>query len=315
MIRAFRCYYEAGLKGHADAQLHVGMCFEKGQGLDFQSSPEAGSRGAAKTGTSTKSSSSSKSSSSKSKKKTSSMASSELSSELPSELDLPRFDFKRDMEQAFSWYLKAAEGGNVQAQSNVSVMFRTGANGACPQDMRKSFYWCERAAEGKPRAPARMRSDAVLAREKMIAAEANYNLGIFYMTGQSGEAPDEAKALSAWVKGALNGSVKAMFNLGQCYCRGGVKGIKPDPDKAEKWLTKAAEGGLCEAQFALGELLRAKHDRIATGRSSSSSMVENVPCNEDSLSILERSGFWFRKASAQGHPGAAHHLEEIGRVS
>ena len=83
----------------------------------------------------------------------------------------------------------------------------------------------------------------------------------------------------------------AQYNMGQAYMMGAMG--TPDPKKAAEWWSKAAEGGLKEAQYNLA-LTFLNHD---TGMSS----LENL------LSATK----WLEKAAAQGHEQAEATLKDL----
>jgi TPR repeat protein len=57
---------------------------------------------------------------------------------------------------------------------------------------------------------------------------------------------DVAEARSLWEQAAALGKINAMYNLGTSY----LEGLETDrdPEKAEAWLRRAAEGGQPDAQ-------------------------------------------------------------------
>ena len=108
-----------------------------------------------------------------------------------------------------------------------------------------------------------------------------------YATGAKAfRAKDYAAALAAWQPLADEGHLRAQFGLGVIYEEGGV-GIEPDLDKAAAWYREAAEQGLADAQFNLGNLYR-------TGRG-----VAKDP---------RRAVVWYLKAAMQGMPTAQFNL-------
>ncbi len=108
-----------------------------------------------------------------------------------------------------------------------------------------------------------------------------------YATGAKAfRAHDYAAALSAWQPLADAGHLRAQFGIGVIYEEGG-DGIAPDLDKAAAWYREAAEQGLADAQFNLGNLYR-------TGRG-----VDKDP---------RRAVVWYLKAATQGMPVAQYNL-------
>ena len=112
-------------------------------------------------------------------------------------------------------------------------------------------------------------------------ARADYTAG-----AKAFRAKDYAAALTAWQPLADAGHLRAQFGIGVIYEEGGV-GIAPDLDQAAAWYREAAEQGLADAQFNLGNLYR-------TGRG-----VDKDP---------RRAVVWYLKAATQGMPVAQYNL-------
>jgi TPR repeat protein len=80
-------------------------------------------------------------------------------------------------------------------------------------------------------------------------ASAHFALGVMYCKGQ-GVGKDRKKALSLFMKAALEGHVGAQYNLGLMYANGKV--VKRDYRQAAHWFRMAAEEGYDKAQYNLG---------------------------------------------------------------
>ena len=63
---------------------------------------------------------------------------------------------------------------------------------------------------------------------------------------------DHEKSLAIWARLAKRGDVRSQFRLGRAYYTG--RGTAKDPDKAFKWLRRAALGGYKEAMETLADL-------------------------------------------------------------
>jgi TPR repeat protein len=50
----------------------------------------------------------------------------------------------RDLEQAVSWYQKAAEQGNAVAQNNLGLMYLNGSG--VKKDSSQAVYWLKKSA-------------------------------------------------------------------------------------------------------------------------------------------------------------------------
>lgn len=84
-------------------------------------------------------------------------------------------------------------------------------------------------------------------------AEAQYNLGVMYDTGQY-VTQDSEQALKWFTLAAEQGFVKAQFILGLYYFFG--LGETPDLKQAYKWFKLAAEQGDYWSQFKLGDMYK-----------------------------------------------------------
>jgi hypothetical protein len=91
-------------------------------------------------------------------------------------------------------------------------------------------------------------------------AEAQYNLGVLYETGQC-VPQDYTKARQWYEKAAAQGHEEAQYNLGVMYAEG--EGVSMDYTKARQWFEQAAAQGHPAAQEGLMTLIE-----ITRGRSS-----------------------------------------------
>ena len=80
-------------------------------------------------------------------------------------------------------------------------------------------------------------------------AEAQYNLGVMYGSGQGVE-QDFKEAVKWYQKAAEQGLAGAQNTLGIMYQKG--DGVEQDFKEAAKWYQKAADQGLASAQYNLG---------------------------------------------------------------
>lgn len=133
------------------------------------------------------------------------------------------------MNEAFKWYLTAADNGHVSSMFEVGKMFANGKG--TERDDKKAFHWFERAAENG--------SDSALAQ-----------LGIMYYKG-SGILADKSKAASLFLKAAEKNNSYAQYRLGYMYLYG--KGLEKNGELANQWLSKAADQNETGAIFELGK--------------------------------------------------------------
>ena len=136
---------------------------------------------------------------------------------------------EKDYEEAFDWFMKAADGGNAAAQYNLGRCYRNGWGVA--SDSLESFNWFMKAAEGGN-------------------ASAQYKLGLCYLDGK-GVVPDSLESFKWINKAAEQNHTGALNQLAYCYAEGiGTdadmsmahatidKAIQMDPDEANLYDSK-----------------------------------------------------------------------------
>ncbi len=136
----------------------------------------------------------------------------------------------QDYVKAREWYEKAAAKGDAYAMSMLGVLYDNGRGVA--QDYVKAREWYEKAA----------------AKGEALAMR---TIGVYHDHGL-GVAQDYAKAREWYEKAAANGDVSAMRGLGVHYEYG--RGVAQDYAKAREWYQKAAERGDAYAMANLGVL-------------------------------------------------------------
>ena len=135
--------------------------------------------------------------------------------------------FDQDLSKAFELYQSAAEAGYGPGQFSLAVALEKGAG--VPVDNDLASLWYHRAAS-----------------QGMAAAQ--YNLGRTFVSGGSGNDPEQALF---WYRQAANGGLaEAQNNLGLMYERG--IGVDQDYEQAVHWYSMAAEQGFATAQNNLG---------------------------------------------------------------
>jgi len=93
--------------------------------------------------------------------------------------------------------------------------------------------------------------DSLKEKAKHGNADAQYNLGNMYLTGQ--DVPrDFAEAKKWYLKAAGQGHADAQYSLGNMYYKG--KGSSINIEEAMTWYRKAAEQGHATAQLYLGNI-------------------------------------------------------------
>jgi TPR repeat protein len=171
-----------------------------------------------------------------------------------------------------SWYRKAAEQGNADAQFNLGVCFDIGQG--VVKDEEEAMSWYRKAA-------------------KQGNAGAQNNLGVCFRNGQGVE-KDEAEAVSWYRKAAEQGNAGAQNNLGVCFRNG--RGVDKDATQAEFWFRKAAKRGNAKARanlakyFARGDPI----DQDKTGKATA----------ENSQQVVSHDATSARNHSSSGSTGA-----------
>lgn len=134
---------------------------------------------------------------------------------------------KEDELKAVEWFTKAANKGYIPAQSHLGYCFEKGLG--VDKDLSKAIVWYKKAAE-------------------QGSSGDQYSLGCIYQYSLD----DNVTAVDWYTKAAEQGYLNAQYALGSCYIQG-KGGLEICYEKAIKWLTKAAEQEHPEAQYALGE--------------------------------------------------------------
>lgn len=141
--------------------------------------------------------------------------------------------YPQDSARAATWYLKAAELGDAEAQNEVGELYDEG-NGFL-QDYKKAHYWYEKAAaQGN--------------------AWAMYNLGNIYWVGERGFPADVVRARTYFERAAANYNSTAFWALGAIYFH--ADGVKKDIGKAKDYWERGAKLRCALSARSLGVLYR-----------------------------------------------------------
>ena len=179
----------------------------------------------------------------------------------------------QDNKKAVSWYQKAAEYGNANAQCSLAFLYAGGIG--VKRDDKAAVHWFLKAAE-------------------QGVAIAQYNLGFLYQSGR-GVPLDNAesykwfhKAAEQYSISAAKGDLEAQKILAWMYQTG--CGLKKNCDESIRWYRLAAEQGHASAQFMLGWMYDEENGMIGND---------------------EEAAKWYRKAAARGHAGASQNLMKV----
>lgn len=179
----------------------------------------------------------------------------------------------KDNEQAFVWFLRAAEQGFVEAQLAVVGLYQKGLG--CKCDLGEAFKWCSRAAEqGHAKAQFDLgvmysAGQGCIKRDELAyhwfrkaaengVAEAQYNLAVCLKQGR-GCAADIKQAFDWYHLAAVQGDAVSQHNVAVCLFNG--DGCKQDLQQVEFWLDKAAQQGHRES---IEKLAQFKQLRLAS---------------------------------------------------
>lgn len=138
---------------------------------------------------------------------------------------------KKDYEEAFKYFEKAANLGNSHSLSEIAKCYEFGWG--VPKDLDKAIEYYLKSGNSEK------------------ASSVYHHLGWIFEQGKGVE-KDEKKAVEYYKKAADLGNPIAKNDLGYCYCHG--IGVDKDLDKAKKYLKEAANLNCSSAYLNLGWL-------------------------------------------------------------
>lgn len=169
-----------------------------------------------------------------------------------------------EFSEAMMWLRRAAEGGLLQAQTDLGGIYLEGGKNGEKPDGKEAYYWFSKAAEQGSR-------------------EALYYMGLILHRGMN-MPKDEAKARGFWLQAAEKGVAEAQFALGIALAREAAT-----TRQGVQWLTQAAAAPIpklaAQAACALGNI-------YATGKNG---IAQDMPEAARWYEIAARGG----EASAQ----------------
>ena len=172
---------------------------------------------------------------------------------------------EQDFSKAVYWWQKAAEAGDSDAQCNLAICYYNGHG--VDKDFSKVVYWCQKAAEAGN-------------------SDAQYSLAICYEHAH-GQKKDFSKAVYWWKKAAANESFEAMSALAICHFNGW--GVERSIDITNYWLGKMAalqKGGLTMSQI-LKEYLFIETFTIEQFEKSHNNSKLIMKSTDDGMIVLE----------------------------
>ncbi len=135
----------------------------------------------------------------------------------------------KNLELAFSYFMKAAEQNYPDAQCNVAWCYEVGDG--VEEDLEKAFEWYMKSAQNE-------------------CSMAQYSLGWMYTNGVY-VPRNQSKAIEWFVKAAEQGHGMAQYKLGMAYLDG--IGVDQSDEIANHWLMLSADQGVVFAQYQLAE--------------------------------------------------------------
>lgn len=125
------------------------------------------------------------------------------------------------VQQAMTWYRKAAEQGFAPAQTNLGIILEMG--GQVERNYKEAASWYRKAAD---------QGDAA----------AQFNLGLIYYSGRGDDIASDYKEAATWLsKSAQQGNAAAQVALGRMYEYG--QGLHIDYEQAYKLYIQAEAAG------------------------------------------------------------------------
>ena len=279
---AARWYRLAADKGYAPAQHFLGHLYANGQGLEteYLEDPDPPPKG--------------------------------LEKGIPDQQGL-----RSDYAEAAKWWRKAADQGDVRAQSDMGWLYAHG-RGVATNYAEAATWYRKSAARGNSVAQFSLgwMSANGLGVEKDYAAAGTWyrksaergnpyaqaNLGRLYATGRGVER-DYAAAAKWYYKSADQGNLYAQWSLGGLFASG--LGVAKDCAEALKWYRKAADAGFPPAQNSLAWMLS----------TSTNASVRNGPLAvgfaEKAVTVTRRANATFLDTLAAAHAEAGDFAKAV----
>lgn len=135
----------------------------------------------------------------------------------------------KNLQLAFNYFMKAADGNYANAQCNVAWCYEVGDG--VEQDMAKAYEWYKVSALNN-------------------CSMAQYSLGWMYSNGVY-VPKNISKAIDWFMKAAEQGHGMAQYKLGMAYLEG--TGVDQSDIIANHWLMLSADQGIVFAQYQLAE--------------------------------------------------------------
>lgn len=179
---------------------------------------------------------------------------------------------KRDTVIAFDWFMKSAKQGYHPAQRRIGAFYETGTD-PCVRNVGKAIEWYQKAAEQEN-------------------PQALFALGRLYANGIDEENPDNNRAFEYYMQAANMNLPEAQYRVGIAFLFG--KGAVKDMDSAVSWIRKSSEQGYAAAITLLSELENNTDNTCeteATGLELASAVIDEygVLYSQDGKKLLKYS--------------------------
>lgn len=135
----------------------------------------------------------------------------------------------KNLELAFTYFHKAAQMGNADAQCNVAWCYEVGDG--VEESLENAYKWYEKSANNN-------------------CSMAQYSLGWMYANGIF-VPKNQSKAVNWFIRASENGHSMAQYKLGMAYLEG--IGVDQNYIIANHWLMLSADQGTVFAQYQLAE--------------------------------------------------------------
>jgi len=191
--------------------------------------------------------------------------------------------FDRDLNKARQWYQKAADAGLPEAKVAILDLPKEKSHKSVVtvKTNKKSEDPLESQLLSKNASPI----NTFLQNAKNGDRVAQYEIGMYFLSGENGFERDIKKAID-WLQTAANNSyTKARTALGMLYYEGTQ--VDRDYKTAAMWLEKSANDGDADAQFTLGTIYQ-----------------RGLGVEKNNTTAI----MWYRKAANQGHRNARKQL-------
>lgn len=212
----------------------------------------------------------------------------------------------QSLDDAFTWYERAAEQKHAEAQARVGLMLLAGpptGTGAPGSDTGRSTPPADPADPSGEAIRYRQDPERALhwnrlaARAGVASAQLRYGLQLAKGLGIERDLDRARQWLS---RSAEQGDVAGMTALGVLYA-GGYGGV-PDRTSALRWLRRAAESGYSDAQYWLGVFSDpASATAVRPGPPTLAAAVSEAPSSDSSHE-------WLQQAAERGHLQATYQL-------